>query len=243
MNISKINDQSIYYLDIPNHPVVEMLKRNKLYGQVMYNLIDTHLKPNSNILDIGSNFGTFVFVPANKNHQVFAVESKVDIQNCLRQTYKEYTNVSISESIPHISSSIDCIHFAEQSTLDNDINKCSAFMQRDQPIILMHVNMVLLGESRVKNVFNTLDSIDYHYFFYNAPNFFVALDKKQAFPFCEMVLIGMHNSSIINNIGRITYGEYLPNDTINSLIDANISNASDSCLEYLMALRPAQELS
>lgn len=240
MNISTINSQEVYYFDIPDSPSVEMLRRNLLYGQVFYNLIDPHLDSKSTILDIGSDFGTFSLVPANKGHRVLMVESRDIMVKCLRKTFDTNQNVSILENIPtETTESIDCINFARKNSLLSDIQECYNLLIKEQPVLLIHINIQELQyqSSNVSDVFSRLQEIGYHSFLYNAPNFYLYVDQSAPFPFCEMVVIALNHKTIINKLGHITFGSYLQDDIINDLINTNQHNAQPECLEYLQSLK------
>lgn len=204
----------------------------------MYNLIDRYLTVPSTILDIGANFGTFAFIPTQKGHKVLAVESDIDTLACLEKTYLGIPNISITNSVPEVKEKIDCIHFARKSTLLHDITQCSNILVNSEPVVLLHINTIELKKTNQtpSDVIRLLESLGFHSFLYNAPNFLLAVDKNQIFPFCEMVLIAMHRNSIINSIGTITYGEYLPRDMLDNLLNTNLANATDDCLEYLNSL-------
>lgn len=238
MNFSTIDSRSVYYFDRKDDPVVEMLQRNQLYGKIMYNLVDRYLKLPSTILDVGANFGTFSFVPVQKGHTVLAVESDIDILSCLQKTYSDCANITIIEDIPKTSYDIECIHFARKTSLAEDISICADILAKNKPILLVEINVLDLKQNNHTHsyILELLESLGFYSFLYNAPNFLLAVDKNSVFPFCEMVLISMHKDTIIDNIGRITYGEYLPKDMLDNLLNTNLATADGDCLIYLNTL-------
>lgn len=240
MNISTIDNQEVYYLDIPNDPVVEMLGRNKLYGQVLYNLVEPYLSQPSTILDIGSNFGTFALVPATKGHSVLMVESREIMSECLHKTFTNYPNVSISQNIPQYPlKNVRCINFFRKNTLLQDIQDCHEILNSNQPVLLINVDIPVLQNEKIKlsDIFETLKSLGYHGFLYNAPNFYLYIDESSPFPFCEMVIIGLNQKTIIEKLGHITFGSHLPDELISDLIEKNLNNTQAECLDYLNSLK------
>lgn len=240
MKISTIDNKQVYYYDIPENPVVEMLSRNKLYGQVLYNLIDRLLKPGSIVLDIGANFGTFSLAAATKGHSVLSVETDQNMTDCLHKTFENNNNISILTTIPTgFKERISCINFFNKHSLLQDIESCKDILISQNPITLISIDTTILQQQNIKteNIFETLESLGYKSFFYNAPNFYLNINPTGVFPFCEMVAIGLSHSTIIANLGSMTFGCYLSNELTEDLIKRNLSNTKPECLDYLKSLK------
>lgn len=241
MNSTIINNRSIYYFDRADDQVVEMLQRNKLYGQVIYNLVDKYLDIPSTILDIGANFGTFGFVPANKGHSLLAIESDLDMVDCLKKTYHEHLNVLIEKSISDLPKldQLHCINFSRVECLIEDLNDCQNLLIAHKPILLINIDVCKMKEIQVKpsTIFSLVETFGFHSFFYNAPNFLLSIDKKQPFPFCNMIVIALHTETIMEKLGQITFGTYLPSDITDKLIATNSKNAKPECVEYLDSIK------
>lgn len=239
MKTATIDNQEVYYFDIPNDPVVEMLNRNKLYGQVLYNLVDSHLNHPSTILDVGANFGTFSLVPANKGHSLLMVETQEEMIECLQKTFANRLNTAISSALPKQPlNNLNCINFFRKHTLLQDIQDCQEILTRHQPILLINIDIPVLKKQNIDiaNIFVELKALGYHSFLYNAPNFYLYIDKSSPFPFCEMVIIGLKEQTIIEKLGSITFGSYLPAELINDLIEKNLNNPQQDCLDYLQTI-------
>jgi hypothetical protein len=241
MNSTIIDNRSIYYFDRPDDQVVEMLQRNKLYGQVIYNLVDRYLRMPSTILDIGANFGTFGFIPANKGHRILAIESNLDEVDCLKKTYHDYLNVFIEKSISDLPKLdlLHCINFSRAEGLMEDINDCQNLLTDHKPILLMNIDVCKLKDIQAEpsTIFSLVETFGFHSFFYNAPNFLLSIDKKQPFPFCNMIVIALHTETIIEQLGKITFGTYLPSDITDKFIATNSKNAKPECAEYLDSIK------
>jgi hypothetical protein len=158
--------------------------------------------------------------------------------DCLQKTYSNTPNISITTDIPNTSQNIECVHFARKANLAEDITVCTGILAKNKPILLVEINVLELKKKdhTHSSIVGLLESLGFYSFLYNAPNFLLAVDKNSIFPFCEMVVIAMHKDTIVDNIGHITYGEYLPKDMLDNLLNTNLATATDDCLMYLNTL-------
>jgi hypothetical protein len=247
MDFVEINSTKIYYYDDPDDPIVSYLKSGKLHGKVGYDLIFPYLNSKTGtVIDFGAGIGTFSIEPVLKGFQVIAIENNAKKNECLSKTFANYSNVVCKDSFSCIEElketyqeDVVLIRYALDgheipvmiSSMDT-INKYT-------PLILLEVNILSLIDngSSLFEIIDLLESNRYHCFLYNGANFLIKLDKNSRFPFCHMALVCMHESTIVNLLGKITFGSFLSHDMMNDLIrDSKKNYINEKCQQYLESI-------
>lgn len=245
----EINGFRIYYYDSLNDPIIDYLKDGKLHGAIGYQLLSSYLpSDNQTVIDCGAHIGTFSVEPVRRKHKVFMIENDKNYQSCLNHTYSGYDNTQISEShdydidslcSKHNLENISAIRYSIQGKENNAIQNSRHIISEYSPLLLVEINSPKLLEngSSPNEIISKLESMRYHCFLYNGANFLIKLDKTSRFPFCQMAIIGMHESYVLNNLGKISFGAYIDDKMLDSLIKDNKSTTNNrECQDYLESL-------